>query len=38
VSASGRRFLVRQATVWNLIDPEGLPCGQAASFAEWQWI
>lgn len=35
VSASGRRFAVRQATVWNLIDPHGRLCGQAASFAEW---
>lgn len=38
ISASGRRFLVRQATVWNLIDPDGKVCGQAACFAEWQWL
>lgn len=38
VSASGRRFLVRQATVWNLIAPDGTPCGQAAAFSDWQWL
>lgn len=38
VSASGRRFLVRQATVWNLIAPDGTPCGQAATFSDWQWL
>jgi hypothetical protein len=38
VSASGRRFLVRQATVWNLIDQDGTPCGQAATFCDWQML
>lgn len=38
VSASGRRFLVRQATVWNLIAPDGTPYGQAAAFSDWQWL
>ncbi len=38
VSASGRRFLVRRATVWNLIAPDGALCGQAATFAEWQML
>lgn len=36
VSRGGRRFLVRNATVWNLVAGEGLPAGQAATFGEWQ--
>lgn len=36
VSRSGQRFLVRNATVWNLLDADGRPRGQAASFADWR--
>lgn len=35
VSSTGRRFLIKQATVWNVMDPAGQRCGQAATFAEW---
>lgn len=35
IARSGKRFLVRQATVWNLFDENGLNCGQAACFSEW---
>ncbi|MEA3642760.1 MAG: MEKHLA domain-containing protein [Lamprobacter sp.] len=33
VSASGRRFMIEQASVWNLTDAQGRPAGQAATFA-----
>ncbi len=36
VSATGRRFRIAGATVWNLIDPQGRVCGQAATFAQWR--
>jgi hypothetical protein len=36
VSRSGKRFLIRRATVWNLLDGSGKVCGQAACFAEWE--
>jgi hypothetical protein len=36
VSATGRRFRISGATVWNLIDAQGRVCGQAATFARWQ--
>ena len=36
VSRSGRRFLIRQATVWNLVGPAGAKLGQAATFADWE--
>ncbi|QDU37249.1 MEKHLA domain protein [Maioricimonas rarisocia] len=36
ISSTGRRFLIRKAIVWNLVDADGQPAGQAASFADWQ--
>jgi hypothetical protein len=38
VSASGRRFRISGATVWNLVDEQGWRRGQAAAFAEWQYL
>ncbi len=35
VSASGRRFRIEQAVVWNLVDAEGELHGQAATFERW---
>jgi hypothetical protein len=34
IAADGRRFLIRNATVWNVCDPDGRMIGQAAAFAE----
>lgn len=38
ISRTGRRFRIRRATVWPLIDDVGAPCGQAAMFANWEPI
>ena len=38
VSASGRRFTIVDASVWNLVDAQGTRHGQAASFAEWRFV
>lgn len=35
VSATGCRFRIAQAVVWNLIDADGVVHGQAASFDRW---
>lgn len=35
ISRSGRRFLVQQATVWNILDDHGITQGQAATFSQW---
>lgn len=35
ISATGRRFRISGATVWNLTDDAGHPAGQAAAFATW---
>ena len=32
IAGSGRRFMITDATVWNLIDERRLPQGQAAVF------
>ncbi|MCC7220065.1 MAG: MEKHLA domain-containing protein [Candidatus Contendobacter sp.] len=36
ISRTGKRFLIEQATVWNLSDAEGQPYGQAATFRAWR--
>jgi len=38
IADSGRRFSIQQATVWNLIDADQQPCGQAALFSHWQLL
>lgn len=38
ISSSGRRFLVRNATVWNLLDESGLYRGQAALLKDWEYL
>lgn len=35
ISSKGKRFLVENATVWNVVDPHGVRIGQAATFATW---
>jgi len=35
ISASGRRFRIERAIVWNLTDPAGGFRGQAATFDHW---
>lgn len=35
ISATGRRFRIHQATVWNLTDKAGQHAGQAAAFSQW---
>ncbi len=35
VARSGRRFLIEQATVWQLVDAAGTWHGQAATFSSW---
>ena len=38
IGRTGRRFRIAQATVWNLLMPDGAPCGQAAMFSEWTFL
>lgn len=38
ISGTGRRFLVEQAVVWNVVDAEGRQQGQAATFSKWTFL
>jgi hypothetical protein len=38
ISATGKRFLIRRAVVWNLVDAAGNYAGQAATFSEWEML
>ena len=35
ISRTGRRFLVDDALIWNVLDVGRQPIGQAATFAQW---
>jgi hypothetical protein len=38
ISSQGKRFLIKQATLWNLTDESGQRCGQAATIPSWEWL
>ena len=38
ISKDGKRFLIRNAVVWNVIDESDAYCGQAACFADWRFF
>lgn len=38
ISSTGKRFLIRQATVWNIVDEMGEYHGQAAVFDQWSLL
>ncbi|MBP9733402.1 MAG: MEKHLA domain-containing protein [Candidatus Omnitrophica bacterium] len=38
VTRTGRRFRIRNAVVWNLTNANGRFAGQAARFADWDWL
>jgi len=37
VNSQGRRFQIRGARIWSLIDQESHYSGQAACFSQWWW-
>lgn len=38
ISATGRRFRIQRATVWNVMDAHGKPAGQAVLIHEWEYL
>lgn len=38
ISATGKRFMVRNATIWNVLDEAGDRVGQAATFSDWAYL
>ena len=37
VAADGRRFVVAEVVLWNLVDASGTRIGQAATYDRWRW-
>ena len=35
ISSTGKRFFIEDGIIWNVLDEEQLPCGQAATFKRW---
>ena len=38
ISRSGKRFMIKDATLWNVYNELNLYCGQAARFATWDFV
>lgn len=38
ISKTGQRFMIKNATVWNLLDEDGRYYGQAALIRDWQYL
>jgi hypothetical protein len=38
IDQQGRRFMIRNARIWTLLDEENRPSGQAACCHDWWWI
>jgi hypothetical protein len=38
ITKNGRKFLIKNAVVWNLLDNDGNYAGQAARFEEWDYL
>ena len=38
ISKTGKRFLVKDAIVWNVVDGQGVKHGQAATFSKWSFL
>lgn len=36
-SSTGRQFWIENVILWNVLDKQQQPCGQAAMFAQWQF-
>ncbi|HIE97928.1 MAG: MEKHLA domain-containing protein [Fuerstiella sp.] len=38
ISSSGRRFRIKKATVWNVVNVDDTYVGQAAAFSDWKQL
>ncbi|GDY13205.1 MEKHLA domain-containing protein [Planctomycetota bacterium] len=38
IAADGRRFVVAEVVLWNLVDASGTRIGQAATYDRWRWL
>lgn len=37
-SSTGKRFMIENTIVWNLVDAQNQRCGQAATFSKWEFL
>lgn len=37
-SSTGKQFWIENVVLWNILNEQQQPCGQAAMFAQWQFI
>jgi MEKHLA domain len=38
ISKTGKRFEIKAATVWNIVDSDNVKCGQAAMFKDYKYL
>ncbi len=38
ISHTGKRFYIRNVILWGVLDAAGTPCGQAATFNQWEML
>ena len=38
ISSAGRRFIIKNAILWNIYDEQDIYRGQAATFAQWEFL
>jgi hypothetical protein len=38
IAKTGRRFRIKDVTVWNLVDEQGADYGQAAVYSTWEYL
>jgi len=38
ISSTGKRYMISNVTVWNILDQDNHHCGQAATFSQWTLI
>ena len=38
ITGTGRRFMVDNALIWNVLDEDLQRIGQAATFSQWTWL
>ncbi|NBX02874.1 MAG: MEKHLA domain-containing protein [Alphaproteobacteria bacterium] len=38
ITATGKRFRIRNCTLWNVINEQNERIGQAARFSDWEWL
>jgi len=38
ITKEGKRFLIKDTILWNVVDADGIKHGQAAMIKSWEWL